>query len=215
MACESPSRTARGVLFARPPTSRSWWWSWKARLRKRACATCSRRSTRCCAPTPKSARTIRRFEPLPSDIRGSGQAGWNTGGHALHLFVSCPGMSFSQNRSPPSRQARSSPRAGFIAGHALSDGFLERGPERMRRIDAENLHFLGVEGELLEGKDDVAVLRVALDIGIELGREKVALDHVAFELRHIDAVGREAAERLVQRRRNVANPEQKGGDDRA
>ena len=61
-ACASPSRTAPGAWCAPPPTSRSWSsWS-KARSPKRACATCSSRSTPCCARTRKSANIIRRSE---------------------------------------------------------------------------------------------------------------------------------------------------------
>ena len=63
-ACASRSRTAPGAWCAPRPTSRNWsWWS-KARCRKRACATCSRRSTPCCAPIRKSASTTRRFDLL-------------------------------------------------------------------------------------------------------------------------------------------------------
>ena len=50
-----------------------------------------------------------------------------------------------------------------------------------------------------------AGLRVAVDVGEELRRGEFALDHVAFELGHVDAVGGEAAERLVERRRHVAH----------
>ena len=46
---------------------------------------------------------------------------------------------------------------------------------------------------------------MALDIGVELGRGERAADHVAFELGHVDAVGGEAAQRLVERRRHVAH----------
>src|SRR5215472_3681408 len=49
-----------------------------------------------------------------------------------------------------------------------------------------------------------------LDIGIELRRRKRAANHIAFELCHIDAVCRKAAERLIERCRDVANAEQEG-----
>src|ERR1700732_461494 len=72
-ACASPSRRERGGSFAPHPTSRNWsWWS-KARYRKRACATCSNRSTPCCAPTRKSAHTIRRFEIIRPRDSGGGK----------------------------------------------------------------------------------------------------------------------------------------------
>ena len=51
-ACASRSRTEAGVLCALHPTSpSSWSWS-RARNRKRACATCSRPWTACCARYP-------------------------------------------------------------------------------------------------------------------------------------------------------------------
>src|SRR5262249_9787519 len=99
--------------------------------------------------------------------------------------------------------------------HALIRALLERLAERVRRINPEDLHLLRVEGELLEGEYEVAVLGVAFDIGVELGREEIALNHVAFELGHVDAVGGKSAERLVERGRHVAHPEQERGDDRA
>src|ERR1700733_5021814 len=48
-------------------------------------------------------------------------------------------------------------------------GFLERGAERVGRVDAQNLHLLGEERQLLERQHEVAVLGVALDVGVELG----------------------------------------------
>ena len=56
---------------------------------------------------------------------------------------------------------------------------------------------------------------MAIDVGVELGREEIAVDHVAFELGHVDAVGGEAAERLVERGGQVAHPENKSGDQRS
>ena len=55
-----PSMTAPGAWYARRRTSLSlWWWS-RARLRKKTCAPCSRRSTTCCARILTSAPIIRR-----------------------------------------------------------------------------------------------------------------------------------------------------------
>src|SRR5947207_428626 len=65
------------------------------------------------------------------------------------------------------------------------DRFCEGPAEGMRRIDAQDLHFLGVERKLLECEDQVALFGMALDIGIELRGEEIAFDHVAFELGHI------------------------------
>src|SRR5262245_46468785 len=61
------------------------------------------------------------------------------------------------------------------------------GAERVRRVDAEDLERAGKEGELLERQLEASVLRVALDVGVELRGEEIALDHVALELRHVDA----------------------------
>src|SRR6266705_169163 len=74
---------------------------------------------------------------------------------------------------------------------------LEGGAERMRRIDPEDLQLLGEERQLLERERERAVVRMAFDVGIELRGEEIALDHVALELGHVDAVGGEAAERVV------------------
>src|SRR4051812_940134 len=59
--------------------------------------------------------------------------------------------------------------------------FLEGFAKRMRRIDAEDRQLLGEERKLLQREHEAAVVGVALDIGIELRGEEVALDHVAFE----------------------------------
>src|SRR5476651_2372327 len=93
--------------------------------------------------------------------------------------------------------------------------FLESLAERMRWIDTDDFQHLGEEGEFLQRERQAAVVRMALDVDIELGREKTPLDHVALELGHIDAVGGETAERLVERGRHVAHPEQESGDDLA
>ena len=62
---------------------------------------------------------------------------------------------------------------------------------------------------------EALVVGMAIDIGIELRGEEIAVDHVAFELGHVDAVGGKAAHRLVERRRHVAHAEDEGGDQRA
>src|SRR5688572_21519390 len=53
--------------------------------------------------------------------------------------------------------------------HAL----LEGGAERMRGVDAEDLHLLRVERQFLEREHQAAVLGMAFDIGIELGGEEI------------------------------------------
>src|SRR6516162_11819336 len=80
----------------------------------------------------------------------------------------------------------------------------------MGRVDAEDLQLAREEGELFEGQRQWAILRMALDIGIELRRRKRTVDHVALELGHVDAIGGEPAQRLVKRRRYIAHSEQKG-----
>ena len=55
---------------------------------------------------------------------------------------------------------------------------------------------------------------MAVDIGVELRGGEIAVDHVAFQLGHVDAVGGEAAERLVERGRKVAHPENKSRHQR-
>jgi peptidoglycan hydrolase-like protein with peptidoglycan-binding domain len=80
--------------------------------------------------------------------------------------------------------------------------------------DAEDADLAGEEVELLQRQADVAVVGVALDLGVELGGVEAAADQVALQLGHVDAVGGEAAHRLVQRRRHVAHPEHEAGHRR-
>src|SRR6266850_6460072 len=68
------------------------------------------------------------------------------------------------------------------------------------RIDAEDLDLAREEAELLEGEPHHARIRVAVDVGVELSDGEMAVDHIAFELGDVDAVGGEATERLVERR---------------
>src|SRR5215208_4769311 len=56
---------------------------------------------------------------------------------------------------------------------------------------------------------------MAVDLRVELGCQELALEHVAFELRHVDAVGRETAERLVERGWKIAHPEHEARHGRA
>src|SRR4051794_2657455 len=53
---------APGVSCVLPPTSPNWLWLWKARRRRHACTTCSRRSMPCCVCIPRSANTTRRSD---------------------------------------------------------------------------------------------------------------------------------------------------------
>src|SRR5262249_12562837 len=77
--------------------------------------------------------------------------------------------------------------------------------ERVRVVNSENLEMAGEELELFQRQREVAIVRMAFDIGVELRREEVALDHVALELGHVDAVGGEATQRLVERGRDIAH----------
>src|SRR6516164_9611665 len=66
-------------------------------------------------------------------------------------------------------------------------------------IDPEDLDLARKELELLERQHQRAILGMRLDIGVELRRRKGTADHVAFELGHIDAIGRKPAQGLVER----------------
>src|SRR5258706_11652907 len=90
----------------------------------------------------------------------------------------------------------------------------EGGAEGMAGINADNAEFARKEFQLLQCKGEALVVGMAIDVGVELRGEEVAVDHVAFELGHVDAVGGEAAHRLVERRGQVAHPENKRGDQR-
>src|SRR5215472_261414 len=70
--------------------------------------------------------------------------------------------------------------------------------QRVGRVDAEDLDLAREERELLERQGQGAVFGVCLDIGVELGCRERAADHVAFELGHVDAIGGEPAQGLVE-----------------
>src|ERR1700732_2319012 len=86
-------------------------------------------------------------------------------------------------------------------------------PERMTGIDTDDAEFAREELQLFQRESEVLVVGMAVDIGVELRGEEVAVDHVAFELGHVDAVGGEAPQRLVKRGGEVAHPENKSGDE--
>src|SRR5262247_2569980 len=100
---------------------------------------------------------------------------------------------------------------GAVALRALSAA----AAERVRGVDAEDADLAGEEAELLEREAHGAVVGVALDLGVELRHREPGVDHVALELHDVDAVGREAAERLVERRRDAAHAEDEAGEDGA
>ena len=69
----------------------------------------------------------------------------------------------------------------------------------MAWIDAKNLQRIrpGHEFQLFERQFQGTVLRMSLYVCVKLRRGEAAIDHVAFELGHVDAVGGKAAESLV------------------
>src|SRR5579871_3928127 len=90
--------------------------------------------------------------------------------------------------------------------------FRERRTERVRGIDADDAELAREEFQLLQRKGETTVVRMAVDIGIELRGEEIAVDHVALELGHVDAIGGKAAQRLVERSGQVAHPEDEARD---
>src|SRR5215203_122288 len=118
-----------------------------------------------------------------------------------------PAVALSATAAPPSSTSRRVRRMGSVLY------FLESFAERMRGIDAKDRQLLGEERKLLECENEPAVVGMALDVRVELRGEEIALDHVAFELGHVDAVGGKAAHRLVEGSRHVLHPEHEGGDD--
>src|SRR6185436_11652450 len=82
--------------------------------------------------------------------------------------------------------------------------------ERMGRKGAEHLELtlFREERQLLQRQLQAALLGMALDLGIELRLLEMRAAEIALELDDVDAVGGEAAERLVERRRHALHPEQ-------
>src|SRR6202171_1751153 len=128
------------------------------------------------------------------------------------LFLSFRG---ARSANPESRDSGSGPsdHPGMTAVKLLRL-LAERGPERMAGINTDNAEFAREEFQFLQREGEVLVLGMAIDVGVELRGEEIAVDHVAFQLRHVDAVGGEAAHCLVERGGKVAHPENKRGDQR-
>src|SRR6266478_228958 len=82
---------------------------------------------------------------------------------------------------------------GFRGHKALIRLLAKRRPKWMAGIDADDAEFAREELQLLQRECEAPVIGMAVDVGIELGREEIAVDHVALELRHVDAVGGETA----------------------
>ena len=73
----------------------------------------------------------------------------------------------------------------------------------------------GVESQLLQRARHGRIVGMALDIGIELGGVERAAELIALQLGHVDAIGGEAAQRLVERGGDILHLEDKAGDDLA
>src|SRR3984885_2083368 len=86
--------------------------------------------------------------------------------------------------------------------------------ERMGGIDPDDPEFAREELQFLQREGEILVVGMAVDIGIELRGKEIAVDHVAFQLGHVDAVGGKTAHRLVERGGQVAHPEYKSGNQR-
>src|SRR3979409_658547 len=91
----------------------------------------------------------------------------------------------------------------------------ERRPERMTWIHPDDAKLAREEFQFLQRKGEIFVFGRAIEICIKLRGEEIAVDHVAFELGHVDAVGGKTAHRLVERGGQVADPEHEGGDQRS
>src|SRR5690606_4604387 len=77
-------------------------------------------------------------------------------------------------------------------------------------IDPQYAHFAREEPQFLQRILHAGIVRVTLNVGVELGRGKGA-ELVALQLGHVDAVRGKASHGLVERRRHVAHPEDEGG----
>src|SRR5476649_999666 len=105
-------------------------------------------------------------------------------------------------------------RTGFCGMESSSTGarrcFPAFAAERMGRESAERLELAREELQLLQRKLQAALLGMAFDLGIELGLLEMRAAQIALELHDVDAVGGEAAQRLVERGRHALHPEQEG-----
>ncbi len=82
------------------------------------------------------------------------------------------------------------PRRLFLGGVAVQ-------AVGVGRIDAEDLHLVGEERKVLQRRRHVAVLGVALHVGMEPGGDEIPPPtRVLSSLVRVDAVGGETAERV-------------------
>src|SRR5437899_3850658 len=123
--------------------------------------------------------------------------------------------------SPESRDApmRNCASEVWSFGPSRNDGLIRLlakcGAEGVAGTDPDDAEFAREEFQLLQCKREAAVVGMAVDVGVKLRSEEIAVDHVALELGHVDAVGGEPAERLVERGGQVAHPENKSRDQRS
>lgn len=82
-----------------------------------------------------------------------------------------------------------------VAECTRAPGNLSRkaGAECVRLIDPQDLQLCGEECQLLKRQCETGVVRMTLDVRVELRREEIAFYHAALELRHIHAVRCESA----------------------
>src|ERR1043166_3714591 len=85
-------------------------------------------------------------------------------------------------------------------------------PEGVLRVDTQHRDFVREEVKLVERVLHGFIVRVAFDIDMELRRREALVDDVAFQLRKVDAVGREAAKGLIEGGRHAAHAEHEGSD---
>src|SRR4029077_4686723 len=126
-----------------------------------------------------------------------------------------PGFLVAHWLYPSSNECLRKPNTTPGVASRLFGSLFESLAEPVLGIDAKNFQrfWLRDEFKLLQRQFEAALLWMTLDISIKLRGGKAAVDHIAFQLGHIDAVGGETAERLVQRRRNVAYLKYESGDD--
>src|SRR4029077_9363189 len=126
-----------------------------------------------------------------------------------------PGFLVAHWLYPSSNECLRKPNTTPGVASRLFGSLFESLAESVLGINAKNFQrfWLRDEFTLLQRQFERALLRVTLDISIKLRGGKAAIDHLAFQLGHVDAVGGEAAERLIQRRWNVAHLEYESGDD--
>src|SRR5258708_35613476 len=79
-------------------------------------------------------------------------------------------------------------------------------------VDTEPLEIIREKTQLIEGAYQRIVIRPTVHLGVEERGGESAILHVTFELGHVDPIGGENAHGLVERRRQVPDPEDGAGD---